>query len=119
MHENSSDAVFASYEWLDLPTAAEQLGVSSGRLHRLIEDHFLLAAKHDGAMGIPALFIRDGEPLAGLRGTLTLLEDHGVTGREAMIWLLSEDDFIGATPIETLVAGHKSTVRKAVQLFID
>lgn len=99
--------------------AAHALGVSSGRLHRLIEDHYLIAAKHEGELRIPAMFIRDGEPLAGLRGTLTLLEDHGITEREAMTWLLSEDDFIGATPAETLAAGHKSTVRKAVQLFVD
>lgn len=102
-----------------MPQAAERLGVSSGRLHRLIEDRYLLAVAHDGELRIPEPFIRDGEPLPGLRGTLTLLDDHGINGHEAMGWLLSEDEFIGTTPVAALVAGHKSTVRKAVQLFID
>nr|WP_225751310.1 Rv2175c family DNA-binding protein [Pseudoclavibacter sp. Marseille-Q3772] len=119
MTESESTAVFATVDWLTLSEAASRLGVSSGRLHRLLEDRYLLAASYEGELQIPEPFIKNGEPLAGLRGTLTLLDDHGVRGSEAMAWLLREDDFIGSTPVAALIAGHKSTVRKAVQLFID
>ncbi|SJM65433.1 Rv2175c family DNA-binding protein [Gulosibacter sp. 10] len=107
---------YATTEWFTLPEAAAELGVSSGRLHRLREERFLLAVKHDGQPRIPKDFIRDGEPLAGLRGTLTLLADHGVVDHEAMEWLLSVDESLGMTPTQALQEGRKSSVRRSVQL---
>lgn len=106
----------ASREWLTLPEAAARLGVSKGRLGRLLEDRFLLATRVDGEPRIPVDFFKGDEPLPGLRGTLILLADLGVTGDEAMSWLLSEDESLGAAPVDTLQQGHKSTVRKAIQL---
>lgn len=107
---------YSTTEWFSLPEAAKELGVSSGRLHRLLEDRYLLAVKHEGALRIPKDFIRNGEPLAGLRGTLTLLSDHGVVDHEAMEWLLSEDEVLGVTPTQALQEGRKSSVRRSVQL---
>nr|WP_225735723.1 Rv2175c family DNA-binding protein [Gulosibacter chungangensis] len=72
--------------------------------------------KHEGALRVPKLFIKNGEPLAGLRGTLTLLSDHGVVDHEAMEWLLSEDEVLGVTPTQALHEGRKSSVRRSVQL---
>lgn len=108
---------YSNYEWFSLPEAAAELGVSSGRLHRLIEDRYLLAVKHEGQPRIPKVFFRDGAPLAGLRGTLTLLADQGVEGHESMEWLLAEDEALGTTPAAALAEGRKSSVRRAVQLF--
>ena len=108
--------LYASREWFTLKEAAAELGVSSGRLSRLIEDHNLLDVKFDGERRIPKEFIQNGEPVAGLRGTLILLADNGVVGDEAMEWLLSDDESLGESPIAALRKGHKSTVRKSVQL---
>ena len=108
--------VYASREWFTLKEAASELGVSSGRLARLIEDHSLLDVKYDGERRIPKDFIQDGAPLPGLRGTLILLGDHGVVGDEAMEWLLADDEALGEPPVDALRKGHKSTVRKSVQL---
>lgn len=108
--------LYASREWFTLKDAAAELGVSSGRLARLIEDHYLLDVRVDGERRIPKDFLKDGEPLPGLRGTLILLADHGVVGDEAMQWLLADDEALGEPPVEALRKGHKSTVRKSVQL---
>ncbi|MGO1544190.1 MAG: Rv2175c family DNA-binding protein [Gulosibacter sp.] len=107
---------YSSFEWFSLSEAAKELGVSSGRLNRLIEERYLLAVKHDGEPRIPKDFIIDGQPLAGLRGTLTLLADHGVVNHEAMEWLLAEDEVLGVSPTKALQEGRKSSVRRSVQL---
>ena len=107
---------YSSREWLTLSEAAARLGVSKGRLGRLIEDLYLLAVKVDGEPRVPVDFFKGDEPLPGLRGTLILLGDLGVVGDEAMEWLLTDDESLGEAPVDTLKKGHKSTVRKAVQL---
>ncbi|WP_235829271.1 Rv2175c family DNA-binding protein [Gulosibacter macacae] len=108
--------MYSTREWFTLPEAAALLGVSSGRLARLIEDKYLLDVRVDGERRIPQDFFKDDEPLPGLRGTLTLLADHGVVDDEAMEWLLSNDEMLGEAPVDALRKGHKSTVRKSVQL---
>jgi AraC-like DNA-binding protein len=115
--EDNATNVYADHDWITLKEAATQLGVSSGRLHRLIEERYLCSVKYDGDKKMPQAFVIDGEPLAGLRGTLTLLADHGIEGDEAMTWLLTEDDGLGATPVRALQQGRKAPVRKLVQLF--
>ncbi len=113
----NTESVYADHEWISLKDAAGQLGVSSGRLHRLLQERYLLSVKYDGEKQLPQAFIQNGEPLAGLRGTLTLLADQGIDGDEAMAWLLSEDDSLGMTPVAALTEGRKSSVRRSVQLF--
>lgn len=109
--------VYLNHEWISRTEAAKLLGISAGRLHRLEEERYLMCVRIDGELRMPRAFIRGGEPLAGLRGTLTLLADQGISGDEAMVWLLSEDAVLGETPIAALTAGRKSPVRKSIQLF--
>jgi hypothetical protein len=101
--------------WLTVPELVEILGVPQGRVRRLIEDYSLLAARVDGVLKVPAVFVKDGEPLSELRGTVIVLHDAGFTDDEAMRWLLEEDDVLGAAPIDALLAGRKAEVRRVAQ----
>lgn len=117
MPENSAPAVhpFADIEMLTIPELVERFQLSPGKLHRLIEDCHLAAVRIDGVLKVPALFVQDDHPLPPLRGTLLVLRDAGFTNDEAVAWLLTENDELGERPIDCLVAGRKSAVRRATQ----
>lgn len=102
-------------EWLTIPDLVEQLGLGVSRVRRLIEDRHLAAKRIDGVLKVPSLFLRDGEPLRELRGTLILLGDDGFGDEEAVDWLLSEEASLGTSPIEALRAGRKAEVRRVAQ----
>lgn len=91
------------------------LGVSTSRVRRLFEDRILLAERHEGVLRVPADFLKDGEPLHELRGTLMVLADAGFSDDEAMHWLLNDDDTLGAAPVDALRSGRKSEVRRVAQ----
>ena len=101
--------------WLSLPELAETLSIGISKVRRLIEDHSLIAAKVDGVLKVPESFIRDGEPLVELRGTVLVLHDSGFTDEEAIRWLLSDEESIGIPPIDALRAGRKAEVRRVAQ----
>ncbi|HEY5222107.1 MAG TPA: Rv2175c family DNA-binding protein [Microbacteriaceae bacterium] len=101
--------------WLTIPDLVELLGVSVGRVHRLIEDRHLLAVRRDGVLKVPADFLVDGEPMHELRGTLFVLADAGFSDENAMEWLLDTEDSLRAAPIDALLAGRKAEVRRVAQ----
>lgn len=102
-------------EWLTIPDLVEQLGLGVSRVRRLIEDRHLAAKRIDGVLKVPAVFLRDREPLGELHGTLIVLGDNGFGDEEAVDWLLAEDDSLGTAPIEALRAGRKAEVRRVAQ----
>lgn len=102
-------------DWLAIPELATLLGESPGRVRRLLDDRHLLGSRRHGPLQVPAVFVVDGHPLASLRGTIIVLQDAGFTDDEAIDWLLSPDDSIGAAPLEALRAGRKSEVRRVAQ----
>lgn len=102
-------------EWLSLPELSELLGEPLGRVRRLLDEHHLIGSRRDGPVRVPAVFIVDGHPLSSLRGTVIVLQDAGFTDDEAIDWLLEPEDSIGAAPIEALLAGRKSEVRRVAQ----
>ena len=101
--------------WLTIPDLVEILGVGVSRVRRLIEDRTLLAAKVDGVWKVPESFLRDGEPLPELRGTLIVLGDSGFDDEQAMHWLLNPEESLGTAPIDALRAGRKAEVRRVAQ----
>ena len=104
-----------SREWLSIPDLVGELGIGVSKVRRLIEDRALLAKKIDGVLKVPADFIRDGEPLQELKGTLVLLADSGFSDAEALNWLLDGDDSLGSSPIDALRSGRKAEVRRVAQ----
>lgn len=101
--------------WLTVPQLVDVLGVGVGRVHRLLEDRQLLATRVDGVLKVPSDFVRDGEPLSELRGTLIVLGDAGFDDDEAMSWLLEPEESLGVAPIQALRAGRKAEVRRVAQ----
>lgn len=102
--------------WLTVPEAADVLGIPMGRVRRLIDEHHLIAVKRDGVPLIPAEVIVDGEPLPSLHGTMIVLLDSGFTVENAMEWLYIFSDSLPGTPMEFLLKGHKSAVRRLAML---
>ncbi|HEX5859128.1 MAG TPA: Rv2175c family DNA-binding protein [Microbacterium sp.] len=87
-------------------------GESLGRVRRFFDENMLVGTRRDGTFKVPSVFLVDGEPLSSLRGTVFVLHDAGFTDDEVIDWLLSPDDSIGLAPIEALLAGRKSEVRR-------
>lgn len=101
--------------WLTVPELVEQLGLSPSRIRRLIEDRHLAAKRIDGVLKVPADFVRGAEPLPELRGTLLVLHDVGFADDEAVDWLVEEEPSLGVAPIDALLAGRKTEVRRVAQ----
>lgn len=101
--------------WLTLPELVEVLDLPLGRVRRLVDESHLLGSRRDGVFRVPAVFVVDGRPLASLRGTVIVLRDAGFSDDEAIDWLLTPEDSIGVAPIEALLAGRKSEVRRVAQ----
>lgn len=99
-------------DWLTLPDLVEILGEPLGRVRRLLDDSFLVGSRRDGVLRVPAVFIVDDRPLPSLRGTLMVLHDAGFDADETIDWLLTPEESIGVAPIEALLAGRKSEVRR-------
>ncbi|WP_229383825.1 Rv2175c family DNA-binding protein [Microbacterium allomyrinae] len=99
-------------EWLTLPDLVEVLDEPLGRVRRFLDEYQLVGSRREGALKVPALFVKDGELIPSLRGTVIVLHDAGFSDDEAIDWLLALEDSIGVAPIEALRAGRKSEVRR-------
>ncbi len=110
-----AESIPQNTEYVTIPDLVERWGTTPSKLRRLIEEHYLAAVRVDGVLKIPAEFVHGDEPLNSLRGTLLALQDAGFSNDEAVAWLLSENEELGARPIETLLSGNKSAVRRATQ----
>ena len=102
----------APTEWLTMPDLVEALGEPLGRVRRLIDEHYLIGSRRSGVFAVPSVFIVDGHPLSSLRGTIIVLQDAGFSDDEVVDWLLAEEETLGRSPIASLLAGHKSEVRR-------
>ena len=101
--------------WLSVPDVAELLDIPLGRVHRLIEDHTLIAIRRDGVVKIPAEILVDGEPLHSLKGTVSVLLDAGFSLEGACEWLYTENDSLAMTPMQALLAGRRAEIRRLAQ----
>lgn len=102
-------------EWLTVPDLVDLLDLTPSRVRRLIEDRHLVGVKRDGVLSVPASFVRDGEPLTELRGTIIVLTDNRFTDDEIVEWLLESNELLDAAPIDALRAGRKAEVRRIAQ----
>jgi len=102
-------------DWLALPDLVEVLGEPLGRVRRLIDESYLVGSKRDGVFKVPSVFVVDGHPLSSLRGTVIVLHDAGFSDDEAIDWLLTPEESLGHAPIESLLAGRKSEVRRVAR----
>ena len=102
-------------QWLTVPEVAERLDVPLGKVRRFIEEHQLFSVRFDGVQKIPAHLIETGEPLPSLRGTILVLIDAGFDVDSAVEWLYRPEESIGRRPIELLLEGRKSEVRRVAQ----
>lgn len=81
-------------------------------MRRLLDEHYLVGSRRNGAFAVPAPFVVDGRPLSSLRGTVIALHDAGFDDEETIDWLLTHEETLGRSPIEALTAGHKAEVRR-------
>lgn len=100
--------------WLTIPDIAEALDLKVTRVHNLLSDGTLLAVRdpESGVRKVPALFIREDRVLESLKGTLIVLKDAGFTAEEAIVWLYTEDDSLPGRPIDALLEGRKTEIRR-------
>jgi excisionase family DNA binding protein len=101
--------------WLTIDEVAKELGISSSKVRRLIEEHTLFSIRVDKEPKVPAHLIANGEPLPSIRGTMFLLLDSGFTPEEAVEWIYADNEILGNRPIDSLLQGHKAPVRRAAQ----
>lgn len=120
--------------WLTVPDIVERLGLPVGKVRRLIEERRLVGVRRGDppVFCVPERFIVPGhlvnpaqprqasdEPawaiLAALHGTFTVLADSGFDDGAALEWLFTPSDALAGTPMDALLAGRKSEVRKLAQ----
>jgi hypothetical protein len=104
--------VFDDVEWLTVPDLVKELNLSQSQVRRLLEDRHLVATRREGVLVIPASFIRGGEVLTEIQGTVIVLNDLHFSDDEIVRWLLEVDDSLRATPIDALRNGRKAEVRR-------
>jgi Rv2175c C-terminal domain of unknown function len=106
-------------DWLPIPDLAEQLGIPLRETRRLVNDRVVLAHRvgERNVIAVPAKFVQDGAVLASVPGTITVLDDAGLSDEEALTWLFTPDETlpIDGAPIDMLQAGRKAEVRKRAQ----
>lgn len=103
-------------EWLDRESAAALLGVTPAKVKTMVKDHELAAARPTGRgeAQVPAAFIRDGEPIKGLGGLLTVLHDGGYDDHECIAWIFLDDDLPGR-PIDALLENRGAEAKRRAQ----
>lgn len=110
-----SDVFSSVKNWLTVPEVGEQLGITPGKVHRLVEDRALFFVVRDGVKSVPAHLIQNGEPLPSIAGTLNVLIDSGFELDQAVEWLYTVEESLGHPPIDSLLAGRKAEVRRIAQ----
>ncbi|GAA1741015.1 Rv2175c family DNA-binding protein [Rothia terrae] len=117
MNENISELFELVGEWTTIPDIAEALDLKVTKVHALITDGQLIALRdpETNVRKIPALFISDTRVLDPLPGTLQVLKDAGFSDEEAIKWLYTEDDSLPGRPIDALIDGRKTEIRRRAQ----
>ncbi len=104
-------------DWIPLPDIAESLGVSITAVHQLVSDGTLLAQRigEGKVRKVPAAFIQEGKVLDSLKGTISVLRDAGYSDEDALRWLFTPDETLPGTPVDAMIAGRKTEIRRRAQ----
>jgi hypothetical protein len=103
-------------DWLNVPDAADRLGLPVSRVKQMLRDRKLLAVQRpSGEFAVPAGFLDGDQVIHGLAGTLTLLFDCGFTETEALGWLFTADDSLPGTPVQALTEHRRTEVNRRAQ----
>ena len=107
-------------EWTTVPDVAERYGVSLAQVRQWIADRLLLSVRtgERHVVSLPAKFFDDDGPRPELKGTFTVLSDGGMDDADILRWLYTPDDTlpVPGAPIDSIVAGHKTEVRRRAML---
>ncbi|NHN56865.1 helix-turn-helix domain-containing protein [Calidifontibacter sp. DB0510] len=102
--------------WMSIPEVADAIGVRQRDVRAMIDDGQLLAHRigPNDALSIPAAFVREGQILPALLGTITVLADAGLSSEESLTWLFTPDETLPVvgSPMTMLQLGRKAEVRK-------
>jgi hypothetical protein len=104
-------------EWLPLPDVAQLLDISITRVHGLIDERALAALRVGDRRirSVPAAFIKDGQVVDSLKGTIVVLADAGYSDEDLIVWLFTADDSLRGRPIDALREGRKTEIRRRAQ----
>ena len=100
-NENIAQTFALVGDWVTIPDIAQALDLKVTRVHNLISDGTLIA-------------LRDPETNV-LKGTLVVLKDSGFSDEEAIVWLYTEDESLPGRPIDALIDGRKTEIRRRAQ----
>ncbi|MBG0829439.1 DNA-binding protein [Planomonospora sp. ID67723] len=104
-------------EWLTLTEVARRLNLSIGRAKQLLKDHKLIGVRRGGGEPqVPAVFLAGNDVVKGLPGTLTVLLDAGYDDVEALRWLFTPDETIPGSPVDAILAGRHTEVKRRAQV---
>lgn len=102
--------------WVTVPDIAERLGLPLSAVRRLIDDRELLAHRvgERRVVAVPEGFLDAEGPLLALKGTVTVLNDGGMTDEQVIRWLHTRDETlpVPGTPLDAIHAGFKTEVRR-------
>jgi len=106
-------------DWTTVPDIAERVGVPLARVRQYLTDRDLLSLRvgERKVVSIPAKFVSDDGPRPELKGTFTVLADGGMSDEQILRWLFTPDETlpVDGAPVDALVAGHKTEVRRRAQ----
>ncbi|MGI8718259.1 MAG: Rv2175c family DNA-binding protein [Lapillicoccus sp.] len=106
-------------DWTTVPDIGARLGLPLSRVRQLIADRELLSARvgERRVVSVPAKFLGAQGPRPELKGTFTVLADGGMSDEQILRWLFTPDDTlpVDGAPIDALIAGHKTEVRRRAQ----
>lgn len=105
-------------EWLPLPDVAERLGCTVTKVHGLLDERALVAARvgEKNVRSIPALFLDGNAIVDSLKGTIAVLGDAGFSDEELIGWLFTPDESLRGRPIDALREGRKTEIRRRAQI---
>ena len=116
-NENIAQTFALVGDWVTIPEIAQALDLKVTRVHNLISDGTLIALRdpETNVRKVPALFMNGSRVLESRKGTLAVLKDSGFSDEEAIVWLYTNDDSLPGRPIDALIDGRKTEIRRRAQ----